>query len=267
MSTLRHPAGEASADADELLPAEQSEPDVALVTGANKGIGFHTARQLAQRGLTVLLGSRDVERGNHAAATRASEGLDVHVVRLDVSDDASVQAAAEQIALEHQRLDVLINNAGIAGGLARSSEVTRYDLSRTFETNVFGLASVTNFFLPLLRKSSHGRVVNVSSELGSPRLMNDPDAWYSSLNNAAYQASKSAVDMLTILYAKELAEAGITVSAVGPGYRATDLSGGVPTPGAGDPADGATAIVNAALNIDPSLNGVFIDKDGEVVPW
>jgi NAD(P)-dependent dehydrogenase (short-subunit alcohol dehydrogenase family) len=240
--------------------------NVALVTGANKGIGFHVAAQLAEAGVHVLMGCRDQQRGSAAAdKLRTADGR-VEVLLLDVTDDASIAAAAQRVADEHGRLDVLVNNAGITSGLAPTSQVTRVDLRRTFETNVFGVAAVTNAFLPLLRAAERARVLNISRELGSANLVSDADGPFGALNNAAYQTSKSAVGMLTVLYSKELAGSGITVDAVGPGYRATELNGGLPTPGAGDPADGAAAVVAAALDTHPGT-GRFINHTGQIVPW
>ena len=137
---------------------------------------------------------------------------------------------------------------------------------QTLDTNTVGIAAVTNAFLPLLRKSGRPRVLNVSSELGSTRLVNDPDWPHSSVAAAAYQASKSALDMLTVLYAKEFAQEKISVLSVSPGYRATGLSNGEPMPGAGDPAEGAAGIVAIALAAEPST-GQFFSWQGEVVAW
>ena len=137
---------------------------------------------------------------------------------------------------------------------------------KTFDTNTAGVAAVTNALLPLLRKSAQPRILNVSSELGSTRLVNDPEWQYTSVAVAAYQAFKSALDMLTVLYAKELAQEGISVLSVSPGYRATGLSGGRPSPGAGEPAEGAAAIVAVALAAE-SPTGQFINDAGELVAW
>ena len=243
-----------------------SNRQIAVVTGANKGIGFHIARQLAEAGVTVLMGCRDPGRGHESAGRLAAEDLDVLFLHLDVTDDKSIAAAARRVVDEYGRLDILINNAGITSGLEASSRVTRSDLRATFDTNVFGVAAVTNAFLPALRAADGARVVNVSSELGSARLMSQSTGAFAALNNAAYQSSKSALDMLTILYAKELAPEGITVNAVGPGYRATGLNGGLPTPGAGDPADGAVVAVRVALN-SIAGTGLFLNHEGRIVPW
>ncbi|MGK2870564.1 MAG: SDR family NAD(P)-dependent oxidoreductase [Mycobacterium sp.] len=239
---------------------------IALVTGANAGIGFHMTQQLARAGVWVLLGSRDPARGSNAAGQLTAEGLEVDQLTLDVTDDQTIAAAVEHVADTYGRLDILINNAAIAGDGLPASQVSRASLLQTFDTNVAGIAAVTNGFLPLLRKSERPRVLNVSSELGSTRLVNDPDWAHSSVAAAAYQASKSALDMLTVLYAKELAQENISVLSVSPGYRATGLSNGEPMPGAGDPAEGAAGIVALALAADPPT-GQFFSWQGEVVAW
>lgn len=239
---------------------------IALVTGANAGIGFHLAQQLARAGVRVVLGSRDPARGSTAASDLAAQGLDVDQITLDVTDDSTIAAAAAHVSETYGRLDILINNAAIVGDGLPASQVSRTSLLETFDTNTAGVAAVTNAFLPLLRASAQPRILNVSSELGSTRLVNDPDWPYSSVAAAAYQASKSALDMLTVLYAKELADEKISVLSVSPGYRATGLSKGAPTPGAGDPAEGAAGIVAVAL-AGEWRTGQFFSDQGEVVDW
>ena len=238
---------------------------IALITGANAGIGLHMARQLARAGVHVLLGSRDQARGSAAVAELAGDGLDAELLILDVTDDRTIAAAAGHVAETRGRVDILINNAAIVGDGLPASQVSREAMLRTFDTNAAGVIAVTNAFLPLLRASERPRILNVSSELGSTRLVNDPEWQYTSVAAAAYQASKSALDMLTVLYAKELASERIPVLSVSPGYRATGLSG-QPTPGAGDPDEGAAAIVAVALATE-SPTGQFIDDSGEVVEW
>lgn len=238
----------------------------ALITGANAGIGLHLARQLTRAGVRVLLGSRDPARGSAAADALAAEGLTVDAVTLDVTDDRTIAAVTEHVAGAYGRLDILINNAAIVGDGLSATQVSRDALLRTFDTNAAGVAAVTNAFLPLLRASARPRILNVSSELGSTRLVSDPEWPYASVAVAAYQASKSALDMLTVLYAKELASEGISVVSVSPGYRATGLSGGTPPPDAGDPAEGAAAIVAVALAADPPT-GRFINDEGQLVAW
>ncbi len=239
---------------------------IALVTGANTGIGFHMTQQLARTGLRVLLGSRDPVRGSHAAGQLVADGLDVDHLTLDVTDDHTIAAAVEHVAATYGRLDILINNAAIVGDGLPASQVSRASLLQTFDTNAAGIVAVTNGFLPLLRKSASPRILNVSSELGSTRLVNDPDWAHSDVAAAAYQASKSALDMLTVLYAKELAHEKISVLSVSPGYRATGLSNGEPMPGAGDPAEGAAGIVAIALAAEPAT-GQFFNWQGEGVAW
>lgn len=239
----------------------------ALVTGSNKGIGHHIARQLAQQGVHVYLAARDVDRGSAAAEKLSHEGLDIEFVQLDVTDGASVSAAAEHVERRYGRLDILVNNAAITSGLDPTSTVTVEDLRRTYDTNVFGVATVINRFLPLLRQSNCPRIVNVSSAGGSLAFMADPEFVLADLNNAAYQSSKAALNALTVLYAKELRPDGIKVNAVCPGYRATELNGGLPTPGAGDPADGAGIAVTMALLGDDGPTAEFRGHDGALYPW
>lgn len=239
---------------------------IALVTGGNAGIGYHLSRQLAAAGVRVLLGSRDPARGAAASEELTAQGLDVEPITLDVTDDATIAAAVKHVTDAYGRLDILLNNAAIVGDGLPPTSVSRESLLQTFDTNTAGIAAVTNAFLPLLRASVRPRILNVSSELGSTRLVSDPDWPHSSVAATAYQASKSALDMLTVLYAKELASENISVLSVSPGYRATGLSKGAPTPGAGDPAEGAAAIVAIALAAE-SRTGQFFSDQGEVVPW
>ncbi|MGE5134137.1 MAG: SDR family oxidoreductase [Gemmatimonadota bacterium] len=229
---------------------------IALITGANKGIGFATARQLAARGMTVLLGARDEAQGRQAEETLRKEEADAHFVALDVTSDESVQAAAEQIAARFGRLDVLVNNAGIArgDGGGKPSETTRRTLREVYETNVFGPVAVTNAVLPLLREAPAGRIVNVSSEVGSIASMTDPESPMWPMASVPYPSSKTALNMVTAMYAKELKDTAIKVNAANPGYCATDLNGhsGFRTPEQGAeisvhlatlPADGPTGVL------------------------
>ncbi|TFV57813.1 SDR family oxidoreductase [Mycobacterium sp. PS03-16] len=240
---------------------------VALVTGGNRGIGYHIVSQLAERGNHVYLAARDVSRGRAAAGVLTEQGLDVEFLRLDVTDPASVSAAAEHVDRATGRLDILVNNAAITSGLDPASAMTVDDLRRTFDTNVFGVAAVTNTFLPLLRRSSSPRIVNVSSAMGSIALIADPDVEVTKLNQAAYQTSKAALNALTVLYANELRADNVKVNAVCPGYRATELNGGLPTPGAGDPAEGAKVAVAMATIGDDGPTAQFRGDTGAVYPW
>ena len=230
---------------------------IALVTGANKGIGFETARQLGARGVTVLAGARDEARG--IAAERALRdslpgGLrdprdprgdaDVWFVPLDVTDATSVREAADWIEKEYGRLDILVNNAGIAVGGGPPSETDLEAMREVFQTNVFGAIIVTNAMLPLLRRAPAARIVNVSSEVGSIAAMTDPDSPLAQMPaGLAYPSSKTALNMITALYARELRDTPIKVNAANPGYTATDLNG---NSGFRSAAEGAEVSVHLA---------------------
>jgi NAD(P)-dependent dehydrogenase (short-subunit alcohol dehydrogenase family) len=200
---------------------------IALVTGANKGIGFATARLLGAREMTVLVGARDDERGRQAETELRDGGADAHHVHLDVTDEKSIRRAAEWVEAQYGRLDVLVNNAGIArgDGTGAPSETTVETLRTVYETNVFGLVAVTNAMLPLLRRAPAARIVNVSSEVGSIGSVTDPNSPLWPMASVPYPSSKSAVNMLTAMYAKELRDTPIKVNAANPGYCATDLNG------------------------------------------
>lgn len=192
-----------------------------LITGANKGIGFETARQLVAAGHTVYVGARDPERGRAAA-----DQLGARFVQIDVTDDASVAAAAKTIEAEGG-LDVLVNNAGVEprqpdGGFIDPATVTGDDMRAVFDTNVIGQVRVLHAFLPLLRRSANPVVVNVSSGLSSTRALADPDAPEHFYPDVSYPASKAAVNMLTVQYAKAFGD--IRINAVDPGFTATDLN-------------------------------------------
>lgn len=200
---------------------------IALITGANKGIGYETARLLGERGMTVLVGARDAALGEKAAATLRDGGADARAVTLDVTSPATIDSVASHIAAEFGVLDILINNAGIAraDGDARPSLTTVATLREVFETNVFGVVAVTNALLPLLRRAPAARIVNVSSEVGSIAILTDPAGPLAGLTSIPYPASKTALNMVTAMYAKELADTPIKVNAANPGYCATDLNG------------------------------------------
>lgn len=231
---------------------------IAVVTGANKGIGKEIARQLGQRGVTVLVGARDVERGAQAAAEVGAAAA----VHLDVTDAESVAAAVKLVERDFGHLDILVNNAGIALDEVPASELPTEVMRRTYETNVFGVASVTNAFLPLLRKSASARIVNVSSLLGSITEAAD-QAVSSGPGLLAYSTSKSALNAMTVVYANELRDAGVQVNAINPGYCATDLNG---HQGVLDAAQGAAVAVDVALAPDDGPTGGFHTAGG-TLPW
>jgi len=246
----------------------------ALITGANKGIGLATARLLGQRGCTVLVGSRDADRGEAAVRSLRAESLDAHLVALDVTDPASVDRAADWVGATFDALDILVNNAGIArgDGDGRPSGTTLATLREVFETNVFGVVTVTNAMLALLRRSPAGRIVNVSSEVGSITSTSNPDSPLWPMASLPYPGSKAALNMVTAMYTKELRATGIKVNAANPGYCATDLNG---HRGFRSPEQGAEVVVHLATLPDDGPTGVLWghlamagggDGDG-TLPW
>ncbi|HTU07110.1 MAG TPA: SDR family oxidoreductase [Trebonia sp.] len=228
---------------------------IALITGANKGIGLETARQLGARGMTVLLGARDSARGGAAAEGLRAEGIDACFVELDVTDAASAQKAADWVEAEHGRLDVLVNNAGVATSGGPPSGTSLDGMRAVFETNVLGVVAVTNALLPLLRRAPAARIVNVSSEVGSVTLSGDRSfpLWHMPAT-LPYPASKAALNMITVMYAKELAGTPIKVNAANPGYCATDLNAGS---GFRAAAEGASVSVRLACLPDDGPTGTF----------
>jgi len=248
-----------------------NDKPVALVTGANKGIGLQIAKDLAMHGLTVLVGSRDLGRGE-AAAKRV--GGDARAVQLDVTDPVSIRAAAERIRSELGRLDVLVNNAAIAHAsdpslsfesilaAGRPSVAALEEVRAVFETNVFGVIAVTQAMIPLLRDAPKGLIVNVSSEVGSLTMQTDPANPYR-IPNASYVASKTALNAITIAFANELESTRIKVNAACPGFTATDLNRfhGVRTV-----EQGARQPVRLALLDANGPTGTFSNEAGPL-PW
>ncbi|MEU0279408.1 SDR family NAD(P)-dependent oxidoreductase [Streptomyces sp. NPDC088147] len=226
-----------------------------LITGANKGLGFETARRLVEAGHLVYVGSRDPERGR-----RAAELLGARTVVLDVTDDASVAAAARAIEADGG-LDVLVNNAGIERNETGAAEVTADALRTTFDTNVFGVVRVTHAFLPLLRRSAAPVVVNVSSGLASKTLVSTVGTPTYAYPGVAYPASKAALNMITVQYAKALPD--MRINAVEPGYTATDLNG---HSGTQTVEEGAEIIVRMALVRPDGPTGGYFDAEGPL-PW
>ena len=201
---------------------------IALVTGANKGIGFEIARQLGAQEITVLVGARHLARGEEAVQKLRDEQIDALVVQLDVTNQTSIDAAAAFIDQTYGRLDILVNNAGISVGewSTPPSQLAFEDVQKTFATNVFGVFAVTCAMLPLLRRSLTGRIVNLSSEMGSLSINSDADSPVAKLPpTLAYNASKTALNALTVFFAKELQGTPIKVNSISPGYVATDLNG------------------------------------------
>jgi NAD(P)-dependent dehydrogenase (short-subunit alcohol dehydrogenase family) len=238
-----------------------NEKPTVLVTGANKGLGYETARRLAELGMSVLVGARDADRGKHAVSRLCERGADAHFVELDLTDEAASSAAARDVARRFGRLDVLVNNAGIGGGQLPSQQ----DLGAMralFETNVYGTIAVTQAFLPLLERSPAARIVNVSTTLASLRLATDPTHRITQWNALfAYVASKAALNAFTVRLAHELRPKRIKVNAACPGYVATDFNQhrGVRTV-----EQGAEIIVRLATLLEDGPTAGFFDDAGAV---
>ena len=233
---------------------------IALVTGANKGIGFAIAQGLGAIGFTVAVGARDDARREEAVARLRAEGVDAFGVALDVTSDESVAAAAVAVEQTAGRLDVLVNNAGISGridGGAQDPTTLDLDVVQTvLETNVFGVVRVTNAMLPLLRRAASPRIVNMSSNMGSLTLQTGPIL-------AAYAPSKSMLNSVTAQYARQFADTNVMVNAACPGYVATDFTGFNAPRTAGQ---GAEIAIRLATLPDDGPRGGFFDEEG-VVPW
>ena len=242
-----------------------ADTTIALITGANKGIGKEIARQLGAQGMTVLIGARDAGRGEEAAAELKDGGADARFVLLDVTDSQSIAAAAAQVEQDYGRLDVLVNNAGISadGGPASALTLTADALRRTYETNVFSPFAVTQAFVPLLQKSKGGRIVNMSSGLGSLTEISDPNGQYAGIKPLAYNSSKAALNMMTVIFADALKDTPIKVNAADPGYTATDLN---QHSGPRTVAQGATIAVRLATLPEDGPTGGYFDENGPV-PW
>ena len=251
----------------------QDKP-VALVTGANQGIGLQIAKDLVAHGFTVLVGSRNLARGEAAAN---EVGPDAHALQLDVTDQASIDAAAERVRSEFGRLDVLIQNAAISNtnrlafqsvaeyaAATRPSNVSLDEMRAVWDTNVFGVLSVYQAMLPLLRETPGARIVNVSSGVGSLATNLNPAYAYRGIFGPVYPASKTALNALTVAMALELEGEGIRVSAVSPGYTKTNLNG---YSGTETLEEGAREAVRVALLGPDSPTGTFTRWEGETIPW
>jgi NAD(P)-dependent dehydrogenase (short-subunit alcohol dehydrogenase family) len=237
---------------------------IALVTGANKGIGYEVARQLGQQGVTVLVAARNAGLGEGAAARLRAEGADASFIDLDVTKPETVAKAAETIRARHGRLDILVNNAGITEkgdgppGVADINAVRRI-----LEVNFFGVLTVTQAMLPLVRESASGRIVMVSSGLGSLTWNADPAWSFAAVKLLGYNGSKAILNMMTVQLAWELRDTPIKVNTVNPGYTATDLNN---NSGTQTVAEGAAETVRQALVPDDAPTGGFFQTGG-VAPW
>jgi NAD(P)-dependent dehydrogenase (short-subunit alcohol dehydrogenase family) len=233
-----------------------------LITGANKSIGFETARQLGALGYRVWLGARDTGRGEAAAETLRALGHDVRFLEIAVEDDASVKAAADRVREEDGKLDVLVNNAGIAGSFVDPAEQSVDDIRQVYEINVFGPIRVTQAFLSLLKAAGSANIVNVSSELGSLGALTDPESEFYGVNGLGYNSSKTALNAVTVSFSKALAASGIRVNSADPGYTKTDLNGhtGYRT------VEQAAGIIVELASVTDGRTGTFIN-DKRTLPW
>jgi NAD(P)-dependent dehydrogenase (short-subunit alcohol dehydrogenase family) len=241
-----------------------------LITGANKSIGFETARQLLQKGYYVYLGSRDPKKGQQAVDQLKTEGFNqVELITIDVDNLASIKAARETLGQKINTLDVLINNAGISGGFPQTALETDITVfKQVFETNLFGVIETTQAFIDLLKHSQEPRIVNVTSGLGSLTLHNDPSWKYYPVKGACYTASKAALNAYTIVLAYELRDTAFKVNVVDPGYTATDFNH---HSGPGTVADAAARLVKVAtLGPDGPTSQFFSDDNAPetgISPW
>ena len=238
----------------------------ALITGANKGIGLETARQLGKKGMTVLVGARDARKGEAASEQLRQEGIDAHPLTLDVSEPESIAQAAAEVERDFGRLDILVNNAGVMldDKEKKVSEQSLATWRETFNTNLFGLIATTQAFLPLLRKSEAGRIVNLSSILGSIEFHAQPGSpVYESKETPAYNVSKAAVNAYTVQLAYELKDTRIKVNAAHPGWVKTEMGGEGATMELEEGA--ATSVALATLDAG-GPNGAYVHR-GESLPW
>jgi NAD(P)-dependent dehydrogenase (short-subunit alcohol dehydrogenase family) len=236
-----------------------------LITGANKGIGFETARQLLRMGHFVFLGSRDPQRGKDAIQKLKDEGLtNVELLSINVADKTSVDAAAAALSARIDRLDVLINNAGIAGQMPQNaSTIAVENIRQVFDTNFFGAIQTTQAFIPLLKKSDEPCIVNVSSDLGSLGNQTDPNFSFIDVKLTAYCSSKTALNAFTVMLAYELRDTPFRINSVSPGYTATDLN---QHRGHKKVEEGVAAVVRYALVDSSGPTGKFFSDEGET-PW
>lgn len=246
----------------------QTRKKVALITGANKGLGFGIARQLGKQNITVLIAARNDSRGKEAVDKLQFEGIDAYFIKLDVSDRFSRESAKDTIENQFGKLDILVNNAGVnlefSAGLPKPSQVSLDVLKQTFEVNYFGTVAVTQVMLPLIQKSEAGRIVNISSDMASLTLHQNPDFKFYDYKQLAYDSSKTAVNAFTVHLAHELKDTNIKVNSAHPGWVKTDMGtdDGELTINEG----AATPVWLATLPEDGATGGYFDEKQ-QPMPW
>lgn len=240
-----------------------TDKKIALITGANKGIGKEIARQLGKLGITVIIGARDEKKGEEAEKDLCLQGIDAITLKLDVTKQSTINAAAQDVEKKFGKLDILVNNAGIAIDTGRPSTIDIDTLYRTYDTNVFGPFRMIKAFLPLLQKSEAGRIVNMSSGLGS--LEGNSSKYWNTAGTKllAYNSSKTALNAVTLQFAYELRKTAIKVNSADPGFTATDLN---QHRGTRTVEQGARAAVRLAILTEDGPTGGFFNEDGSV-PW
>ena len=246
------------------MAAQNHQGKIALVTGANKGIGYELARQLGEAGVTVLIGARNKKLGDAAVAKLKAGGADAHLIELDVTKPETVTQAAQSIQTRYGRLDILVNNAAIvdkADGPPSTADPKA--VRRVLDVNFFGVLEVTQAMLPLVRKSVAGRIVMLSSGLGSLTWNADPKWPFAAVKPLGYNGSKAILNMMTVQLAWELRDTAIKVNTVNPGYTATDLNS---NKGTQTLAEGAAEAFRQALAPDDAPTGRFVETGG-IVPW
>lgn len=249
-----------------MADAKTGQKKVALIAGANKGLGLEMAKQLGESGVTVIMGARDAARGEAAAGALRSKGVDVEFFKLDVTNPADHRSAADFIEKKYGRLDILINNAGISAegfGSIKPSQLPPETLHTVFETNFFAPVMLTQTLLPLLKKSDAGRIVNMSSILGSQTLHADPASPIYDMKQLGYDASKAALNSFTIHLAHELKDTKIKVNSAHPGWVKTDM--GTDAAPMEIPEGGKTGVALALLGDDGPTGGYF--HLGKPLPW
>ncbi|AFH61731.1 SDR family oxidoreductase [Paenibacillus caseinilyticus] len=241
----------------------QNSNKIALITGANKGIGFETARRLGQQGITILVGARNKDRGQDAAAKLCAEGVDACFLELEVTNPDSITAAAKEIDEQYGKLDILINNVGIVTGNPETilipSQTDLKLLKAAFETNFFSMFAVTQSMLPLIHRSDAGRIVNMSSGLGSLTQQSDPTSEFYDHKIFLYNSTKTAVNTITVHLAYELRHTKIKINSADPGFTATDLNG---FRGTRTVEQAATVVIRLATLAEDGPTGGFFDENG-----
>jgi NAD(P)-dependent dehydrogenase (short-subunit alcohol dehydrogenase family) len=246
------------------MAAQSHKGKIALITGANKGIGYELARQLGNVGVTVLVAARNAKLGNAATAKLKFDGCDAHFIELDVTKPRTIAKAAQTIRTQYGRLDILVNNAAIvdqADGPPSTADPGA--VRRVLDVNFFGVLAVTQAMLPLVRNSAAGRIVMLSSGLGSLTWNADPKWSFAAVKPLGYNGSKAILNMMTVQLAWELRDTAIKVNTVNPGYTATDMNG---NKGTQTLAEGAAEALRQALAPDDAPTGRFVETGG-VVPW